>query len=148
MIDKAQAGTITTAEVQLLIDGFDQAELYHYEQARELSITLLEQWLLKYKFKNWSQTETQKMPVTDEMKKERARKIAQELNNTKKWHSHGYGISMEVLRRDLKLVIDDYEKDAKVLAAIRSYNDLFSDYMLKRGSEGVVHIPAGYRSIM
>ncbi len=65
LIEKAQSGTITTAEVQLLIDGFDQAELYHYEQARDLSISLLEEWLVKYKFKNWTQTETRKLPVDD-----------------------------------------------------------------------------------
>lgn len=47
LIEKAQNGTITTAEVQLLIDGFDQAELYHYEQARDLSISLVEEWLVK-----------------------------------------------------------------------------------------------------
>ena len=42
LIHKAQTGTITTAEVQLLIDGFDQAELYQYEHARELSISFVE----------------------------------------------------------------------------------------------------------
>ena len=35
LIDKAHAGNISLAEIQLLIDGFDQAELYHYEQQRE-----------------------------------------------------------------------------------------------------------------
>jgi len=36
--------------VQILIQGFDQGELYYYEQARELSIALLKEWLVKYKF--------------------------------------------------------------------------------------------------
>ena len=48
LLEKARDGTIAPAEVQLLLDGFDQAELYKYEQARELSITLLEEWLAKY----------------------------------------------------------------------------------------------------
>lgn len=148
LIEKAQAGTITTAEVQLLIDGFDQAELYHYEQARDLSVVLLEEWLVKYKFKNWNVTETQHIPVTDQMKKDRASSIANELNNTKKWHSHGYGISMDVLQRDLKLLIDDYGQKQTLSDKIRGYHDLLSDYMVKRDSDGVIHIPGDYRSFM
>ena len=148
LIEKAQNGTITTAEVQLLIDGFDQAELYHYEQARDLSISLLEEWLVKYKFKNWKETETRKLTVTDEMKKERAVAIAKELNNTERWHSHGYGISMEVLQRDLKLLINDYGRDPTLSATIRGYHDLLADYMLRRASNGVIHIDGGYRSFI
>jgi hypothetical protein len=148
LIEKAQNGTITTAEVQLLIDGFDQAELYHYEQARDLSIALLEEWLVKYKFKNWNVTQAQQLPVTEQMKKDRASSIARELNNTKKWHSHGYGISMEVLQRDLKLMIDDYGKDHNLSGRIRGYHDLLSDYMAKRSSNGVVHVPGDFRSFM
>jgi Serine dehydrogenase proteinase len=148
LIEKAQLGTITTAEVQLLIDGFDQAELYDYEQAKELSISVLKEWLVKYKFKNWKETQTRKLPVTDQMKEERATSIGKELNNTKKWHSHGYGISMDVLRNDLKMVIDDYGAVHRISSAIRPYHDLLSDYMGRRGSKGVVHIPGDYRPFM
>lgn len=148
LIEKAQNGTITAAEVQLLIDGFDQAELYHYEQARDLSIAVLQEWLVKYKFKNWTQTQGRRLPVTDQMKKERAESIGKQLNDTEKWHSHGYGISMEVLQNDLKLVIDDYGKDKTMSSAIRAYHDLLSDYMAKRGTRGVVHIPGEYRPFM
>lgn len=80
------------------------------------------------------------------MKKDRANTIATELNNTKKWHSHGYGISMEVLQRDLKLLINDYGKDLILSAKIRGYHDLLADYMMRRGSNGVVHILTDYRS--
>ncbi len=148
LIEKAQNGTLTTAEVQLLIDGFDQAELYHYEQARDLSIALLEEWLVKYKFKNWDETETRKIPVTDQMKKDRASDIGKQLNNTKRWHSHGYGISMEVLKRDLNLRIDDYEQQPRLCASIRGYYNLLADYMVKRGANGAIHIAGEYRSFM
>lgn len=148
LIEKAQNGQITTAEVQLLIDGFDQAELYHYEQARDLSISLLERWLVKYKFKNWTETETHKKTVTDQMKRDRASEIGRQLNDTKKWHSHGYGISMEVLRRDLNLRIDDFEEDQKRCDSIRGYYDLLSDYMVKRGASGTIHAVGDYRSFM
>lgn len=148
LIEKAQKGTITAAEVQLLISGFDQAELYNIEQARELSIAALEEWLVKYKFKNWKKTATRKVKVTSQMKKERASWIGKQLNDTKKWHSHGYGISMDVLRRDLKLMIDDFGKDPAASSVIKSYHDLLSDYMAKRDTQGVVHVCGEYRSFM
>lgn len=150
LIEKAQNGTITTAEVQLLIDGFDQGELYHYEQAKDLSIALLEDWLVKYKFKNWKETQTRKLPVTDQMKKDTASRIGAVLNNTKKWHSHGYGISMDVLQRDpeINLLIDDYGKDPILAEKIRCYHELLSDYMVKRAVEGVIHSPGDYRPFM
>lgn len=148
LIAKAQKGKISAAEVQLLIDGFDQAELYNYEQAVELSVAALEEWLVKYKFKNWKQTETKKQTVTDAMKKKRASSIGKQLNDTKRWHSHGYGISMEVLRKDLNLKIDDYGADEAASSVIRSYHDLLSDYMSRRGTRGVVHTDSDYRSFM
>jgi hypothetical protein len=113
-----------------------------------LSIAALEEWLVKYKFKNWKKTETQKKTVTLQMKRDRASQIGKQLNDTKRWHSHGYGISMDVLRRDLKLVIDDFGLDAKLSAAIRSYDDLLSDYMVKRDTQGAVHVCGEYRPYM
>jgi hypothetical protein len=148
LIKKAQKGKISAAEVQLLIEGFDQAELYNIEQARELSIAALEEWLVEYKFKNWRVTETRKHKVTLEMKRERASLIGRQLNDTKKWHSHGYGISMEVLQKDLKLVIDDFGKDATISSAIRIYHDLLSDYMVKLDRQGVFHVYGQYRPFM
>jgi hypothetical protein len=74
--------------------------------------------------------------------------LGKQLNDTKKWHSHGYGISMEVLQRDLKLVIDDFGKDAAISNAVRSYHDLLSDYMVKRDTQGVVHVCNQYRPFM
>jgi hypothetical protein len=148
LIAKAQAGTISAAEVQLLIDGFDQAELYSYEQAKQLSIASLEEWLVKYKFKNWKKTASRKLPVTLQMKKSRAQEIGNQLNDTKKWHSHGYGISMEVLRKDLRLEIDDFGANDKVSSVIRPYYDLLTDYMERRGTEGVIHTCGAYRPFM
>ena len=148
LMERAQKGKISAAEVQLMIDGFDQAELYYYEQQRELSITTLKEWLVKYKFKNWNVTETRKVPVTKRMKERRAAEIGNQLNDTKKWHSHGYGISMEVLRKDLRLLINDFGEREEMSSAIRSYHDLLSDYMAKMNMRGVFHIPDDYRPFM
>ncbi len=145
LLEKAKKGDITTAEVQLMIHGFDQGELYAWEQARELSITLLKEWLVLYKFKNWEKTRTHKKPVTEAVKKKRAEEIARNLNDTKKWHTHGHGIAMEVLDRDLDVQIDDFEKDPLRRNAIKVYHDLFSDYMMKTGTKAAIHIASEFR---
>ncbi len=147
LIEKAkdQTDPITPAEVQLLISAFDQAELYKYEQERLLSIALLKEWLPQYKFKNWDKTETRQLPVTDEMRKARAEEIATELNKTERWHVHGYGISMEVLRRELKLKIEDFGKNKLLDEKIWLYHNLLDDYMIRRENKGVLHIDKSYQ---
>jgi len=148
LIKKAKDGTITVAEVRLLIDGFDQAELYEYEQARELSIALLKEWLVRYKFKNWKKTETRGITVTKQMRTERAREIAEALNDIEKWHVHGYGISRDVLHKDLNLRIDDFGGSPDLSAKIRGYYDLLRDYMIKRSCWGVIHTKYAYEPFM
>lgn len=59
---------------------------------------LVKDWLVKYKFKNWKQTETQKKEVSHKMKEERAEQIAQELSNHSKWKSHGRSLKIKVLK--------------------------------------------------
>jgi len=139
---------ISPAEISILINGFDQGLLYHYEQAREQSIALLKEWLAKYKFKNWNRTETRGIRVTKAMKKAQAERIGTQLNDTKTWHSHGHGISMAVLRRHLNLRIDDFEENPARSSAIRGYYNLLYDYMMKRGAKGTIHIVGDYRSFM
>jgi hypothetical protein len=139
MIKKSKAGNLSTAEMAFLIEKFDPAELYSYEQARELSISLLKGWLVKYKFKNWVVTETRKKKVTKKMKEDRAVQIARALNDTKKWNSHGRGISMEVFRIDLNLQIEDFGADQKLSEIIRAYYKLLRDYMRKRSFNGIIH---------
>lgn len=148
LVKKAQDKTITTAEVQLLIKGFDQAQLYGFEQAREMSITLLKKWLVAYKFKNWTKTKTRGKTVNKAMKTNRAALIARNLNNTKKWHIHGHGISMEVLEKEIKVLIDDFGKDEELSNKIRDYHDLLDDYMSKLGTRGVVHVQGSFNPFM
>jgi ClpP class serine protease len=45
LVEKSRRGKITTAELQFLIEKFDPAELYQYEQEMNLSVTLLKLWL-------------------------------------------------------------------------------------------------------
>lgn len=148
LIAKASEGKITPAEVQLLIDGFDQAELYQYEHAREYSVILLTEWLVKYKFKHWTETEEHKKPVTDEMRGAAADKVARTLNDTKRWHSHGFGISKDVLQNDVGLKINDFSTDPNRREKIRAYHALFDDYMIKRGHNGALHVVGSYQPFL
>jgi len=148
LLKKANDGTISVAEIQLLIQGFDQAELNYYEHARALSISLLEEWLVNYKFKDWKETETRKIKVDKAMKVQRAGEIAAQLNNTEKWHSHGHGISKDVLINDLNVKIDDFGANTSLSDSIRSYDELLTDYMMKLGKKGVVHFKNSYTAFM
>lgn len=119
LLKKANSGRASEAEVALLM-SFDQAELYMFDQARELTITLLKEWLVRYKFRDWKTTEGRGADVTDDMRTERADEIARGLNDTSRWHSHGLGISMSVLWHEMKLQIDDFGADAELSHAIRA----------------------------
>jgi len=79
------------------------------------------------------------------MKEKRAAEIAKKLNDTARWHSHGYGISKEVFEKELNLMIDDFGANEEKCATIRAYYDLFADYMVKRGTVGAIHIHGEYR---
>ena len=147
LLQKAQDGTITLPEVQLMLQRFDQAELYRYEQAKELSCSLLEEWLTKYKFKSWRITRTRGLKVTQNMRKARAREIAEALSDPDEWHIHGYGISMEVLERDLNLIIDDFGNNPMLNQQIKIHQNLLEDYMTKMSQRGIIQIKGMYRPL-
>ncbi len=144
LIDKAAKGKITSAEITYLVERFDPAELYRYEQARELSIALLKEWLVKYKFKNWEKTATHGRKVTKEIKVARAKQIAQKLNDTDRWLSHGRGIPIEVLKKDLNIIIEDFGASAGLSKAVKCYYNLLGDYMVKRSAKSCVHTREGF----
>jgi len=150
LVKKSADGTLTSVEAMYLVQNFDAAELYLYEQERELSIALLKEWLRKYKFKDWTKTKTRGKTVTPQMRTDRARTIATALNKTDRWHSHNRGISMEVLDRDLKLLIEDSGSNPDLAQPIHDYYRLLKDYVMRRDQqEGmIIHTRgryAGYR---
>jgi hypothetical protein len=130
---------LSDAELAFLLNRFDPGELYQYEQERELSTDLLKEWLVCFKFKDWTVTETQQLPVTQEMRLARAEEIARSLNDPSRWHSHGRGITMSILRNELKLKVGDFGANRDLNEAIRAYYKLLKDYMEKRNYEVTVH---------
>lgn len=129
LIEKAKKNELTNAEFIILKD-FDLAELRAYEQARDLAIDLLVEWLPKYKFKNWTTHTSSQTPVTCDEKKNRALEIAQNLSDNKEWKSHGRPISREELGR-LKLQIDHMEDNPDAYVAVTTYHELMIDYVRK-----------------
>ena len=136
--DKANRGSLTTAEL-VLLDKLDLGDLYQFEQARELSVELLINWLTKYKFKDWTRTETRGEAVTEEMRKERAKNIADLLNDTERWHSHGRAIDRKTLQEEVNLKIENLEEDEDLYRYVRTYFSLLKDYMHREDLVSFVH---------
>lgn len=134
----AAAGELTTVDYALL-EKLDLAELHQYEQAKTLSTDLLKSWLSTYKFKDWTRTETRELPVTEEMKRQRAEEIAELLSDNERWHSHGRGINLRALREQLRLRIEDFTEDAELARAIREYFELLRDYLVRQRLPFFVH---------
>ena len=130
LIDKARNGSLTNAEFLILKD-FDLAELRAYEQAKELTVTLLKKWLVKYKFKNWDKHKNGNS-VTMAEKEKRAEEIADKLGDNNIWKSHARPICIEELE-NLKLKIEDYSDKEKFRKVIRRYYNLSKDMINKYG---------------
>jgi len=111
------------AELKRRLNPFDATmvaqitpgELVGVNHALKFAEDLVVDWLVKYKFKNWICTETNKTPVTDELKTRRAQEIAHELTNHSKWRLHGRSlkignleeIGLKINRVDGDLVLAD-----------------------------------------
>lgn len=139
LVEKSKNGSLTSVEAAFFVQNFDAGELYGYSQAKQLSIELLKEWLVKYKFKNWKVTKTHGQTVTPKMRRDRAEKIGQQLSDTELWCSHNRGISMVVLRRKLKLEIEDIDARPEVRNALKNYYELLENYLGTIGAFGVMH---------
>lgn len=141
MIEKSKDGTLTDAEFAIL-QNQDLATLRRYEQARDLSISLLKDWLVKYKFKDWDTHSSTGKKVTKKEKETRAEDIAMALSDHKKWHSHGRMIGINTLKDNLHLKIEDYTNDIDLKNIIRQYSDLLLDCVKSRNVDHMFHVGA------
>ena len=147
-INADSAGTNTRAQLAYLIKKFDPAKLFFIEQAQAHAIELLKEWLPKHKFKDWTVTETRKLPVTVSMKTTRADEIAQILGKPERWHSHGRGIGIrELMSDEIKVLVTNFGDDKKSNEAIRCYYDLLIDFFGKMGIANGLHGSRGYRRV-
>jgi hypothetical protein len=142
MLQKDRSQTLTGVEFAIA-QSQDLAVLRRYEQARDLSVNLLKQWLVQYKFRNWTHHRTTQalvgQPVTDAQKETRAKEIADQLGNNSIWHSHGRMIGINTLRTVLRLEIEDYTNDNGRRDLINAYHDIIVDYMQRQNWTSMLH---------
>ena len=142
MIEKSANNQLTEAEF-IILQNQDLAMLSQFEQAKNLTITLIKKWLVEYKFKDWSTHRTNPdkkgQNVTLEEKEERAEEIVNILSDNKIWHSHGRKISVSTLTNVLKLEIEDYSENKKLRSMVRSYNDFLIDYINRHDTIFFLH---------
>ena len=146
IIAKSNRGKLSQAELAFLLDKFDPAHLHWLEQARDHGVDLLKKWLVQYKFKNWTRTKAKGTVVTPKMKTDRAASIAKKLNDTRRWRSHGRGLSIDVVRNDLDLLVEDFGTEpalAELNRRIGAYYRLLKDYMGRRGWDYVIQTRQG-----
>jgi hypothetical protein len=142
LLEKAKKNELTQAEF-LILQSLDLAMLSRYEQAKNLTVTLLKNWLVEFKFSAWTHHRTtpakKGQGVTQQEKQERAEEIAKMLGDNKRWHSHGRMIGVETLRSVLKLDIEDYSNNLELRSLIRSYNDLLIEYIRRTQFKVFLH---------
>lgn len=119
----------------VILSQISPGELYGVVNSLNFAKDLVQDWLVKYKFKNWKVTEATKTPVTDAMKKQRAAEISEKLCNHMDWHTHGRSLKLEDLKNEL--LIEDIDSDPKladvvyrIKTVIRLIFDSSTDYKL------------------
>lgn len=124
----------------VLLNGIDLGKLALFEQARNLSVDLLQRWLVQFKFKDWNEHRTTNPgePVTEEEKAVRAQEVARQLSDHKLWRSHGRALNIQRLQ-EIRLEIDDYSGDAELRHAIRRYNDLLTAHIDRNQLQFYLH---------
>lgn len=110
-----------------MVAQISPGELKLVHHALKYAEDLVVEWLPKYKFKNWDFTETRNLPVTDDMKNQRAQEIAEELMNHGKWRTHGRSIKRDDLEDiGLKITkVDDKSKLADTIYRIQTIIRLY-----------------------
>lgn len=139
-IEKSRQNQLTQAEL-IMLQRLDLANLRRYEQARDLSVSLLKEWLVQYKFKDWvtHRTTNAGTNVTLQQKQDRAEQIAKDLSDNKKWHSHGRMIGLQKVKDMLRLEVEDYSQLAPLQALLRSYGDLLAEFVAQQRSPFFIH---------
>lgn len=109
-----------------MVAQISPGELNGVYHALNFAMDLIKEWLPKYKFKEWSKTETRGVDVTDEYKKQRASEIADALVNHSMWRTHGRSLKIKDLQELLKINrIDDDPALAETVHRIQTVIKLF-----------------------
>jgi hypothetical protein len=138
----ARGPELTVAEMTML-RGVDLAWLDRCQKAHDLGVSLLKKWLVEHKFADWTHHRTDPAKkgkdVTLDEKISRAEEIALKLSSNTVFHSHSRPLDLAMLRKDLRLVIDDYTDQQELRDNVRSFHDLLIEYQRTRELPFVMH---------
>lgn len=121
--EAAKNGRLNPFDAQMVAQIAPQ-EIEGVNNALNFAINCVREWLPKYKFKNWTKTETRNIPVDDAMRVRQAEKIATELTKQDKWYSHGLSLKIRDLNEvGLKPIdVDDDKEMADMVYRIQAIN--------------------------
>jgi len=106
-----------------ILQAISPGELQSAQNALDFSKQLVREWLIRYKFKNWTVRETSGLPVTEEYKLERAMKIGNALCDHGRWLTHGRSIPIHDLE-ELGVRVTNYATNDELCEAIQRYATL------------------------
>ncbi|WP_216823463.1 SDH family Clp fold serine proteinase [Niastella vici] len=125
--EAAQTGKLNAFDAEMIAQ-ISPGELYGVINSLEFAKDLVKCWLEQYKFKNWTETNTNKQPVTPELRKQRAHEVAEMLCDHTTWRTHGRSLKIEDLIEDLFIERIDDDKDlADIVYRIKTVIRLLFD---------------------
>jgi hypothetical protein len=138
-IDEKRMEATTTGRLNpfdaIMVAQISPGEIYGVINSLEFAKDLVKSWLEKYKFKNWTKTQTTHKQVTPDMRKRRAEEVADKLCNHMNWRTHGRSLKIDDLKDDLLIEnIDSHRELANIVyrvkTIIRLIFDTSTDYKL------------------
>lgn len=103
-----------------ILQSVSPGELQNAENSLEFAKILVRDWLVRYKFKDWTVHHSSGAPVTADERMQRAADVAAALCDHTKWKTHGRSIHIDDLR-GMRLHITDYTEQPQLCEAIQRY---------------------------
>ncbi len=112
----------------IMVAQISPGEIYGVTNSLDFAKILVQDWLVKYKFKNWKETQSSHKKVTKKMKEDRAKEIADYLCKHTEWKTHGRSLKIDDLK-DLLLIenIDENPSLADIVYRIKTIIRLIFD---------------------
>lgn len=107
------SGNLNLAYIPIL-QRISPGEIQNALNALDFAKNTVTEWLVKYKFANWTRGESSGREITTEMKYARAEEIAGHLASQTRWKTHGRSITVKDLE-DLRLKVFNYSKQDPAL---------------------------------
>lgn len=120
--DAAKQKKLELAYIPML-QNLSPGEIQHCENAQNFAQTLVREWLVKYKFANWSKHASSGKEVTEQEKIDTANDIATQLGKHSHWLTHARSIKIDDLR-SMGLKVINYAEDTDLNDAIVRYYTL------------------------